>query len=69
MGTSKGIEGEGMMRICKKVFETGYKLLLVSHDNDASTMKQILDVFPECIEKLDVGHAAKNICKKVKELG
>jgi hypothetical protein len=32
-------------------------------------MAQILDKFPDCIEKLDVGHTAKNICKKVKELG
>ena len=69
IGTSKGMEGEGVARICKEIKKEGYKLHSVSHDNDASTMAQIWDVFPECVEKLDVGHAAKNICKKVKELG
>ena len=29
---------------------------------------QILKCFPDCIEKLDVGHAAKNIYKRVKLL-
>lgn len=69
MGTSKGMEGEGVARVCKEIADSGYKFLSVSHDNDASSMAQILDKFPDCIEKLDVGHAAKNICKKVKELG
>jgi hypothetical protein len=69
VGTSKGMEGEGVARICKKLKEENYELIRVSHDNDASTMAQIKDVFPTCIEELDVGHAANNICKKVKEMG
>ncbi len=32
-------------------------------------MAQIKEIFVEYIEELDVGHGAKNICKKVKELG
>jgi hypothetical protein len=63
------MEGEGVTRVCKEIGDNGYKFTSVSHDNDASSMAQILDKFPDCIEKLDVGHAAKNICKKVKELG
>ncbi len=63
------MEGEGVARICKEIQQSGYKLARVSHDNDTSTMAQIKKTFPVCIEELDVGHAAKNICKKVKELG
>ncbi len=68
VGTSKGMEGEGVARICKQIQQDGYKLNSVSHDNDASSMSQVHSLFPDCVEKLDVGHAAKNICKKVKEL-
>ncbi len=32
-------------------------------------MAQIKKTFSVCIEELDARHAAKNICKKVKELG
>lgn len=68
VGTSKGMEGEGIARICQEIMKDGYKLASIVHDNDASTMAQIKEYFPNCTEKLDVGHAAKNICKKVKEV-
>jgi len=63
------MEGEGVARICKELKKEDYILVRVSHDNDASTMAQIRAVYPNCIEELDVGHAAKNFNKKVIELG
>lgn len=68
-GTSKGMEGAGVINICEQMKKDGYHIVSISHDNDASTMKHISEAFPKAIEKLDPGHAAKNIYKKVKELG
>ena len=65
VGTSKGMEEEGVSRICKAILEDKYVMHKVSHDNDVSSMSQIHKAFLECIEQLDVGHAAKNIAKKV----
>ena len=69
VGSSKGMEGEGVSRVCKMVMDAGYVIRSMSHDNDASSMAQVTAVFPDVIEMLDVGHASKNVCKKVKLLG
>ena len=62
------MEGEGVARICAQVKADGYEIATISHDNDASSMAQIRDTFPNAVECLDIGHAAKNICEKVKTL-
>lgn len=53
-----------MARICKEIKKAGMRIDSVCHDNDASTMCQILAVFPKCKELLDIGHASKNLYKK-----
>lgn len=66
MGTSRGMEGKGVANICNEIKGGGYKITTVSHDNDASSMAQIQEHFSSAIECLDIGHAAKNVCEKVK---
>lgn len=66
-GTSKGMEGEGTMRICKLMKSGGYIMVGVSHDNDASCMANVKEYFPNVVEHLDIGHAAKNLCQKVRD--
>ena len=38
IGTSKRIKEEEVSRICIQILSAGYKLLSMSHDNDASTI-------------------------------
>jgi hypothetical protein len=67
-GTSKRMEREKVARICKLIEQDEYKLVRIVHNNDASTMKQINDVFKDCKELLDVGYTFRNVLKKVKIL-
>jgi len=64
-GTSRGMEGIGVKWIAESLKKAGLSIGSVSHDNDSSSMNNIRAVFPDAKEFLDVGHAAKNLKKKV----
>lgn len=64
--TSKRMEGERVIRICMQIIKDKYKITSISHDNDVSTMSHIKKNFLLVKKQSDIGHAAKNLCKKVK---
>jgi hypothetical protein len=58
IGSSKGMEGFGVLKIMKELKEAGFTVTKVLHDKDSSTMKNVLEVFQDvqeslCVEKYE----------------
>ena len=51
-GSSKGMEGYGILAIMKELDNIGIKVTKIIHDKDASTMIQVMDVFEDVEECL-----------------
>ena len=66
-GSAQAMEGEGTLRICNKFKAAGYELSSFLHDGDSSSFKAVRSLFPSCVEKRCINHAAKNIGKRVME--
>jgi hypothetical protein len=64
-GSSKGMEGFGVLAFIKLLIEEGFTVDRFSHDNDATTKKHVMDAFPEAKEELCVCHAAKKFREHV----
>lgn len=67
-GTSKSMEGFGVSQICKRLKSENFTIANITHDNDASTVLQVKESFPEIQEFLDNNHTRKNIVKALDEV-
>lgn len=64
-GTSRGMEGFGVRTILEKCLDDGLQITHYAHDDDGCTRKIVQELYPNALEYLDIGHAAKNLKKKV----
>ncbi|MCA6435970.1 MAG: hypothetical protein IM592_05800 [Bacteroidetes bacterium] len=65
-GSSKGMEGWAVIQVLELLQKDGFEIERFAHDNDASTRKHILEIFPNAIEDLCISHGAKNFRDQVK---
>ena len=63
----KAMEGYGVQEICKRLKEKAVIKAIV-HDNDASTINHVKELFPDCLELLDNNHGRKNLKKALLKL-
>jgi len=68
-GSAKGMEGVGIRKILDQMKRDNITLKYYSHDDDSCSRSLIREYFPKALEYLDIGHAAKNIKKKIIEAG
>ena len=52
IGSSKGMEGFGVLEIMKELKAAGFTVTKVLHDKDSSTMKNVMEVFEDVQEAL-----------------
>jgi hypothetical protein len=63
------MEGVGIRKILDQMKRDNITLKYYSHDDDSCSRSLIREYFPKALEYLDIGHAAKNIKKKIIEAG
>jgi hypothetical protein len=66
-GSSKGMEGWGVLKLIEKIKEEGFTIERFAHDNDSSTKNHILSAFPKALEDLCISHAAKSFRDNIKK--
>jgi uncharacterized protein with HEPN domain len=59
--------GRAVERIMEMLKRDSLQIVTFSHDADSSTTQIVKKYFPTAIEQLDVGHAAKNLKKRIIE--
>ena len=68
-GSSKGMEGFGVLEIMKELKNDGITVSNILHDKDSSTLKHAMEVFHDVTEELCVGHGCKNFKKLLLKTG
>ena len=61
-GSSKGMEGFGVLEIMKEIQAAGFKVTKVLHDKDSSTMKNVMEIFEDVQEALCISKYFHFVC-------
>ena len=68
-GSSKVMEGYGVNKVMQNLQKEGILVKSFTHDANASTLNIIQKYFPNSIEHLDINHSAKNLKRRIKNIG
>ncbi|EFC39427.1 predicted protein [Naegleria gruberi] len=64
-GSSKTMEGESVKQFCSDMKSNNINISCVIHDEDSSTLKHIVDQYPNVTSYLDINHIRKNLYKSL----
>jgi hypothetical protein len=67
-GSSRSMEGAGVMEIMTELDQMKFKVTRLLHDKDASTLLQVMDVFEDVEECLCLNHGVKNFKKAIRRV-